>query len=260
MAIDWRRLRPGGGSAAAPSPRARVAPQAGASPAPVRVPSPRAAPASRPPGPRLLPLVRRPAEITLAVTLLRLAGEKLDGAPELFDRVAGGGLAWVGIVWLVPLVGFFFGWKLQRRGLVPPDWRRAACLPAAALLLPFVVAWIAARAHAPTWSSKLAVWGVASAVACVVAALAWPALGRLLVVYAFLARLPVVVVMAAAIRFEWGTHYDALPPGVPVYATLLERWLWLGLLPQLTIWVAFTVGVGALCGLAGWHAAKYREA
>ena len=166
-------------------------------------------------------LVRRPAQITLAVTLLRLAGEKLDGAPELFSRDAGGGLAWVGIAWLAPVFGFFFGWKLQRRGLEPPSLPRLLGLPVVALLLPFVAAWVVAYRHPLSWTAKLGLWGCVSVVAGVIAALAWPAIGRLLFAYALLARLPVVLLMAAAMRFRWGTHYDALPPGFPDSMPLL---------------------------------------
>lgn len=209
-------------------------------------------------GPSLPSLVRRPALITLCVTLLRLAGEKLGGAPELFDTVAGGGAAIVGIAWLVPVFGFVFGWKLYSRGVAPPPLRRAIGLPLAALLLAPLVVWLGGLARSLSWTAHLAWWGAASAVAALVAVAAWPALGRLLAVYALLARVPVALVMAAAMAFSWGTHYDALPPGFPAMS-VLARWLWLGLLPQLTIWVALTIAVGSLCALAGWYVARYRD-
>ena len=53
-----------------------------------------------------------PAVITLAVTLLRLVGELQGWSPLLFNREAGGGGALVGISWLVPVFGAWFGWKL----------------------------------------------------------------------------------------------------------------------------------------------------
>jgi hypothetical protein len=34
------------------------------------------------------------------------------------------------------------------------------------------------------------------------------------------------------------------------------RWMWTGVLPQLTIWVAWTVVVGALFGALGWYLAS----
>ena len=61
-------------------------------------------------------LVLVPAAITLGVTLLRLVGELLDWSPLLFNKEAGGGGALVGIAWLVPVFGAWFGWRLARAG------------------------------------------------------------------------------------------------------------------------------------------------
>jgi hypothetical protein len=69
---------------------------------------PPARPLARPPraasaaGPPVLSLVAWPALITLGVTLLRLVGELRGWSPSYFSRLPGGGLAIVGIVWLVP--------------------------------------------------------------------------------------------------------------------------------------------------------------
>jgi len=58
--------------------------------------------------------------ITLAVTLLRLVGELQGWSPALFNR---GDKPFspslVGIVWLVPVFGAWFGWKLTRAGSGP---------------------------------------------------------------------------------------------------------------------------------------------
>jgi hypothetical protein len=86
-------------------------------------------------------------------------------------------------------------------------------------------------------------------VAIVVAIRAWPELGRVLTLYGLAARIPVAIVMLLAIFGGWGTHYDVPPsPEFPEMAPL-ELWFWIGLLPQLTIWIAFTVVVGMLFGL-----------
>src|SRR5260370_38288123 len=53
----------------------------------------------------LKPLILVPAVITLAITLLRLTGEGLEWSPPFFGREAGGAMAIVGIVWLVPVLG-----------------------------------------------------------------------------------------------------------------------------------------------------------
>ena len=60
-----------------------------------------------------------------------------------------------------------------------------------------------------------------------------------------------------AIQGDWGTHYDAPPPGFPVVPPM-ARWLWTGVLPQMTIWIAWTVVVGMLFGAFGWVVAERR--
>jgi hypothetical protein len=50
-----------------------------------------------------------------------------------------------------------------------------------------------------------------------------------------------------AMRGNWGTHYDAVPSGFPEMS-LLPRWIWLGFMPQLIFWVAFTIVAGSLFG------------
>jgi hypothetical protein len=86
----------------------------------------------------------------------------------------------------------------------------------------------------------------------------WPALGRILLAYAYLARVPVAIVMAVAIWRHWGTHYDAPPPLFPGMS-LLRRWLWTGLLPQTTIWVAWTMATGAVFASLGHRAGTWRR-
>ena len=87
----------------------------------------------------------------------------------------------------------------------------------------------------------------------------WPALGRILLAYACAARIPVAIVMALAIWKHWGTHYDAPPLGYPPMLPL-RRWLWTGLLPQGTIWIAWTLATGmVLAPLGHWAGALRRR-
>jgi hypothetical protein len=196
--------------------------------------------------------------VTLGVTLLRLAGELLEWSPRLFGRVAGGGLAIVGIAWLVPVVGFYFGNRLGRAGVRPASLARAAGLPLLALVLVPILAALASRMGlGGSATAHIAVWAVLAVIAVVVAFVAWPPLGRALLAYAVVARVPVVAVMWAAIRWNWGTHYDAPPPAFPSMVPLW-RWWWTGVVPQLTIWIAWTVVVGALFGALGWYVASRR--
>jgi hypothetical protein len=107
------------------------------------------------------------------------------------------------------------------------------------------------------WSGQVQVFAVVAVAVAAVAFLAWPALGRPLLAYAVAARIPVALVVGLAIRRAWGTHYDAVPPGFP-FTPPLKRWVTIGLLPQLTIWVAWTMAIGAAFGALGWLVASRR--
>jgi hypothetical protein len=110
-----------------------------------------------------------------------------------------------------------------------------------------------------TATGRFAVWGVSSLIGAALALAAWPALGRVLLAYALGARLPVVGVMYLAIHGGWKTHYDAAPPRFPSMLPT-RRWLWTGVLPQLTIWVAWTMILGALFGVLGFVLGSQRRA
>ena len=109
----------------------------------------------------------------------------------------------------------------------------------------------------PSWTANLVLWGAVAIGVAAAAGAAWPALGRALLAYAAAARVPVAIVMAVAIWRNWGTHYDAPPPGFPPMLPL-RRWLWTGLLPQATVWVAWTTATGAVGRALGSLAARRR--
>jgi len=198
---------------------------------------------------RGLRLVAVPAVITLAVTLLRLTGELMHWSPTLFSPAAGGGGALVGIAWLVPIWGVYFGLRLARKGERPAAIGRALLLVILALaILPVSGVVATALGVDPQSLNVLLVFVVAALVAIPIAMRAWPELGRTLLVYAFAARIPVALVMLLAIFGNWGTHYDVPPPGFPEMGPL-AKWAWIGLLPQMTIWIAYTVVIGALFGV-----------
>jgi hypothetical protein len=88
---------------------------------------------------------------------------------------------------------------------------------------------------------------VGSIVGAVIAFRGWPALGRTLLAYGLAARIPVAIVMLLAILGNWGTHYDVAPPGFPAMGAI-PKWFLIGLLPQLTIWIWYTIAAGALFG------------
>jgi hypothetical protein len=206
-------------------------------------------------------LILVPAVITLGVTLLRLVGELAGWSPALFNREAGGGGALVGIAWLVPVFGAWFGWKLARAGSGPSGIGRALGLTLLAFAVIPVCGFVAFKAGIPQQSlTMLAVFVVASIVAVVIGARAWPTLGRTLLGYGLAARIPVVLVMLVAMLGNWGTHYDVPPsPDFPAMSTL-AKWLTIGVAPQLTIWIWFTVVFGGLFGILAAAIARRRPA
>src|SRR5215469_1002887 len=76
----------------------------------------------------------------------------------------------------------------------------------------------------------------------------WPALFKTLLAYGYAARIPVAILMLFAIKGNWGTHYD-VPPAADFPAMhWLAKWFWIGAIPQLVDWIAFTMMVGSLFG------------
>jgi hypothetical protein len=197
-------------------------------------------------------LILVPAVITLAVTLLRLAGELLHWSPKLFNAEAGGGGALVGIAWLVPVFGVYFALKLAAAGEGPAGAGPAIVYPLLGFALMPALGFVAIKLGVPPGGfASFGVFVVLSLVGGIIAFRGWAALGRTLLAYGLAARIPVIVVMLFAILGNWGTHYDAPPPNAPPnFAQLspIAKWFLTGVLPQLTIWIWFTLAVGALFG------------
>jgi hypothetical protein len=201
-------------------------------------------------------LILVPAIITLAVTLLRLVGELQGWSPRLFSKAAGGGGAIVGISWLVVIFGAWFGWKLAKAGQGPGAVGRAIGLAILAFaILPVLGFGASAVGMSQESLSTFAVYVVGAIVGLLVGLRAWPALGRVLLAYAFAARIPVALVALLAVLGSWGTHYDAVSPSFPAMAPL-AKWLLIGLVPQMTIWIWFTVVVGSIFGIVAGAIAK----
>ena len=188
-----------------------------------------------------------PAVITLAVTILRLTGELNGWSPVLFDSEAGGGAAVVGITWLVPIFGVYFALKLARSGGAPASAGRvlahAAGGLAAAVAIMIGAGLLVGENYPLAMLGPVAGGIVGMSIAC----RGWCALGRILFCYALAARIPVILITLPAVLGNWGTHYDAAPPGFPEMSAM-GKFFWSGVVPQLTIWVAYTMVVGALFG------------
>jgi hypothetical protein len=196
-------------------------------------------------------LVRVPALITLGVTLLRLIGELLNWTPALFNREAGGGGAIVGIAWLVPIFGIYFAFKLSQSETTPLKPGKTILYAVAGLAAFFAIGFggvfaLGLDPNKPSLTS-FGVFVVASVVAAVIAYAGSPVLGKVLFVYGLAARLPVALVMLVAMLGNWGTHYDVAPPNLPEMG-VFAKWLMIGLVPQVTIWMTYTLVVGCLFG------------
>jgi hypothetical protein len=187
--------------------------------------------------------------ITLAITVLRVVGEVNQWAPLLFARSAGGGAGLVGIGWLIPAVGFWFGRTLARRGHEVGD--RARALRRCGLgLLGVAVTLALGRFVLPVTVGTFAFVLVALAACSPAAFAAWPALARVLLVYALLARLPTVLVTILAVANDWGTHYERLAPGSAPMSDGARTLVLCA--AQFGIWIPLTLLLGSLAGtLAG---------
>ena len=191
-------------------------------------------------------LILVPSVVTLVITLLRLSGELRNWSPTLFNPSAGGGGALVGITWLVLIFGVYFALKLSSEGKGPASAGRSAGMAVFGLLL-LVGGGFVAAAPQVNIPGKLVIGLLLFAVAAALQFKTWPTLSKALLAYGYAARIPVVIVSFFAIRGNWGTHYDALPPGLPE-TNFWTRYLQTVVVPQLIFWIAFTVVVGTLFG------------
>jgi len=206
-------------------------------------------------------MVLVPGIITAAVTLLRLVGELNHWSRTLFNPDAGGGLALVGIAWLVPIFGIYFAMKLPASSRTGSGWRPlgfAALAIGVFIGIVFAVPAVMGLDPSQPGFAAFAVMIVASLIALAVAYYGSGALGRVLIAYGLAARIPVILVMLLAILGNWGTHYDVLPPGAPEMG-VWTKWFLIGVVPQLTLWIAFTVAVGALFGGLALVVAERRQ-
>jgi hypothetical protein len=191
-------------------------------------------------------LILAPGLITLAVTVLRLIGE-LQRWPEIFfNRTMGGSL--VAITWLAPIFGIYFALKLDRDGSPPNSYLRAMGYALVGVIALVVLAFAPSTLHIQQGFYGRLIYGWAIfAVSALLTLRGWPELFKTLLAYGYAARIPVAIIMFFAYRGGWGTHYDAVPPDMPALG-LAAKYLWLGFLPQLVIWVAITILAGMLFG------------
>ena len=197
-------------------------------------------------------LITIPALITLGITILRLVGELEHWPTPWFSRAAGGGLAIVGISWLPIIFGPYFALKLAGAGDGPSSGGKAIGLALAGFGV-IVLGGVFSGAAEYFHHLNLTVIGfLVMLVAAFIARIGWRSLGNTLFAYAFAARIPVVIVMFFAMRGNggqgWGTHYDVIPPNFP-YHSFAPKFFFTAIVPQLTLWIGWTVVVGSIFGV-----------
>lgn len=200
-------------------------------------------------------LIFIPAVITLAVTILRLAGELRHWPARWFSPETGGivpsGVSWIiGITWLAAVFGAYFALRLVRAGQKPKSLGKAAGVASVGVLIFLAfrpaVEYIASELNAGFPQYLIFVWFF-WALAGVLQYFGWPELFKALLLYAYAARIPVAIVMFFAMLGHWGTHYDYV--GIQIPLNGLPRYLWLAFFPQLVGWVGFTVTLGTVAGI-----------
>jgi len=188
-----------------------------------------------------------PSLITLGVTLLRLIGELQHWPKVLFNPDAGGGGSIIGITWLALLFGGYFAVKLARNGEPRPGAGRVIGFALLGLAVMFVGGFLGFGMKAE-FPGKMLIGLVLMAVGGLIPFLGWKALARVLLAYGYAARIPVAILMYFAMRGAWGTHYDAIPPEFPQNQPFWTNYLQLAILPQLIMWIVFTIIMGSLVG------------
>jgi len=191
-------------------------------------------------------LVLAPALIAIAVTLLRLTGE-LAGWPRPFVNRDVCGKAILGVVWLVPIFGIYFAAKLLPLGYLPARLGRSFAYAAVGLALKLAGTALIETPGLEYATRLVGNLGLTTA-GLVLSALAWPQLFKLLLAYGYASRLPIAAVQFLAMRGHWGTHYDALDPGIPAIG-FWPTFIRTSLVPNIFFMEAYTVILGLLFGL-----------
>ncbi len=201
-------------------------------------------------GPSVLQLVLLPAVITTLVSLARLYAE-VEGNVA---TTSGGGGILLGITWLVPVFGAWFGLRLARGGS-KPRLRPAALWFAAALLASVgTVAYgfsgldrgDVSEAGYQALRSAVITATIVSVLAAAFALVIWWRLAATLLLYGLLARAVVVAIAYTAKVNEWDTHYTKFgPAGIErdMGDTMISVYV-----SQFGFWVPFTILAGGLFG------------
>jgi hypothetical protein len=191
-------------------------------------------------------LILWPALITFAITILRLEGELHRWGSLWFYTSSGGNGAVVGISWLPFFFGPYFALKLANAGEGPMSYRKAFGSTIGALAVMILGGILVGVTESNPGVLTLAGFVIMLAGAFV-PLIGWRSLAGTLLGYAFAARIPVLVIMYLALSGNWGTHYDAVPSRYQDIA-LWKKFFDVAFLPQMCLWISYTVIIGSLFG------------
>lgn len=205
-------------------------------------------------------LILIPSVITLAITLLRLIGELQHWPTVLFSRSPGGGGAIIGITWLAFVFGAYFATKLASAGEAPANAGRVIGFAILGLVVMFGGAFLIAPADATNirFPGKEIAGFVLMLGGAALPFFSWSALAKVLLAYGYAARIPVLIIMYFAIKRNWDTHYSLGPPGVE-FPSFWSKFFQIAVLPQMVLWIAFTIVAGSLAGGIAMLATRRRR-
>ncbi len=208
-------------------------------------------------------LIAIPVAITLCVTILRLIGELQGWSPLFFNKAAGGGGAIMGISWLPIIFGPYFALKLIRAGDGPSSSGKSIGFAFLGLVV-YILAmlWAESTFRHPSFLSLILL--LVALGTAFIPRIAWRSFGNTLIAYAFAARIPVLIVMLIAMAGNggkgWGTHYDVVMPQL-AQASLAKKFVYEAFLPQMTMWIGWTVALGSVFGtIVGAVAGRRKQA
>lgn len=205
-------------------------------------------------------MVLVPAVLTLIVSIVRLVGELQGWNDSLFGNQAPGPdskPALVAIIWLAPIFGCWFGWKLRKGTGGPAKLGKASLLfvIGSAMLVGGIYALVASglvvmpTVEAPGTPTGMEYFLGLMGISAIVMIAAWPRLAATLLVYGILARIPVLVITYLALEKGWTTHHTKLPPGM-LLPEGTSKFEFLAM-PQMTFWIVGTLMLGGLFGCLG---------
>jgi len=164
----------------------------------------------------------------------------------------------VGISWLPIIFGPYFAVKLARAGAGPESTGKGIGFAlVAAVVFVLAMLWFAATFAHPTFVTLVPL--VIVLVSAFIPRIGWKSLGNTLLAYAFAAGIPVLILIFIAMRAGWEAQYSRIGAQF-ANVGFVRQYLYEAFIPQMaimTMWIGWTVIVGAVCG---WVAAIFARA